>query len=115
MLVPDHYCYLNHSLPLRSTVTLPPLPPAKLGNQHFLQETGLALPYLCGSMADGISSVDLVTAIGKAGMLGFLGAAGLELSAIEDAVMTLKTTAAEQGLKFGGNLIHSPFAPRLEA
>ena len=115
MLIPDHYCYLNRSLPLRGAITLPPLPLARLGNQHFLQDTGLALPYLCGSMADGISSVDLVTAIGKAGMMGFLGAAGLELAAIEDAVMTLKTTAAEQRFKFGGNLIHSPFAPQLEA
>lgn len=70
MLIPDHYCYLNRSVPLRGAIALPPLPLARLGNQHFLRDTGLALPYLCGSMADGISSVDLVTAIGKAGMLG---------------------------------------------
>ncbi len=115
MLVPDRYCYLSRSVPLADTVTLPPLPPAKLGDQHFLQDLGLALPYLCGAMADGISSVDLVTAIGKAGMLGFFGAAGLELAAIEDAIITLKTTAAKQGFRFGCNLIHSPFAPKLEA
>ena len=116
MLVPDQYCYLNRAVPLHSsTTTLPPLPPARLGNQRFLQDFGLSLPYLCGAMADGISSVDLVTAIGKAGMLGFFGAAGLELAAIEDAIVTLKTTAAQQGFQFGGNLIHSPFEPKLEA
>ena len=99
----------------QSEMVLPPLPPARLGNQHFLQDMGIALPYLCGAMADGISSVDLVTAIGKAGMLGFFGAAGLELAAIEDAVITLKTTAAQQNFKFGCNLIHSPFDKKLEA
>lgn len=96
-------------------MTSPPLPPARLGNQYFLQDIGIALPYLCGAMADGISSVDLVTAIGKAGMLGFFGAAGLELAAIADAIVTLKTAATQQGFKFGCNLIHSPFEPRLEA
>ena len=95
-------------------LVLPPLPPARLGDQNFLHDFGIALPYLCGAMANGISSVDLVAAIGKAGMLGFFGAAGLELAAIADAVVTLKSMAARQGYVFGCNLIHSPFDPKLE-
>ena len=111
--VPDQYCYLHRPLQVDG-ITLPPSPPARLGNQRFLHDFNLALPYLCGAMADGISSVDLVTAIGKAGMLGFFGAAGLALPAIEDAVVTLKTQAARQNFIFGCNLIHSPFEPKLE-
>ena len=110
----EQYCYLNRTLQPHDAIYLPPSPPARLGNQHFLQETSIALPYLCGAMADGISSIDLVTAIGNAGMLGFFGAAGLDLAAIEDAVITLKNAATRQQFRFGCNLIHSPFDRQLE-
>ena len=115
MTITDQYCYLKRHVHLRDGVVLPPLPPARLGEQNFLHDIGIALPYLCGAMADGISSVDLVTAIGRAGMLGFLGAAGLELPAIEDAVVTLKIAATRHDFVFGCNLIHSPFDTKLEA
>ena len=111
--VPNQYCYLHCPVPVDG-ITLPPSPPARLGDQRFLHDFNLALPYLCGAMADGISSVDLVSAIGKANMLGFFGAAGLAIDAIEDAILTLKTSAARQNFTFGCNLIHSPFAPQLE-
>ncbi len=110
----SQYCYLTRHVPLPDGAVLPPSPPARLGEQNFLRDFGLTLPYLCGAMADGISSVDLVTAIGKAGMLGFLGTAGLELTRIADAIVTLKTNAAQQKFTYGCNLIHSPFDTELE-
>ena len=112
---PDQYCYLNRSLRLDNGIVLPPSPLERLGEQHFLGDFNIALPYLCGAMADGISSVDLVSAIGKVDMLGFFGAAGLALDAIEDAILTLKANVARQNFTFGCNLIHSPFERNLEA
>ena len=61
-------------------------------------------------MAKGISSVAMVEALGRSGMLGFFGAAGLPLAAVEAAVDRLTAT----GVPFGCNLIHSPQEPDLE-
>ncbi len=85
--------------------------PEQLGDTGFCQELGIRYPYLGGSMAKGISSVPLAIALGKAGMLGFFGAAGLPLEAVEAAVDQLTAS----GVPFGCNLIHSPQEPDLEA
>ena len=85
--------------------------PEQLGDTGFCQELGIRYPYLGGSMAKGISSVPLAIALGKAGMLGFFGAAGLPLAAVEAAVDQLLAS----NVPFGCNLIHSPQEPDLEA
>jgi trans-AT polyketide synthase, acyltransferase and oxidoreductase domains len=85
--------------------------PEQLGDTGFCQELGIRYPYLGGSMAKGISSVPLAIALGKAGMLGFFGAAGLPLPAVEAAVDQLLAS----NVPFGCNLIHSPQEPDLEA
>ena len=81
-----------------------------LGDRGFCADLGLRYPYLGGSMAKGISSADMVEELGKAGMLGFFGAAGLPFDAVEAAVDRL----AASGLPCGFNLIHSPHEPDLE-
>jgi len=88
----------------------PPLLPQNLGDPDFCAELGLRYPYIGGSMAKGISSVSMAEELGKAGMLGFFGAAGLPLSAVEAAIDHLKS----KGIPFGCNLIHSPHEPELE-
>ncbi|ACD95982.1 PfaD family polyunsaturated fatty acid/polyketide biosynthesis protein [Trichlorobacter lovleyi] len=85
--------------------------PEQLGDTGFCQELGIRYPYLGGSMAKGISSVPLAITLGKAGMLGFFGAAGLPLAAVEAAVDQLLAG----NVPFGCNLIHSPQEPDLEA
>ena len=85
--------------------------PEQLGDTGFCQELGIRYPYLGGSMAKGISSVPLAIALGKAGMLGFFGAAGLPLAAVEAAVDQLLAG----NVPLGCNLIHSPQEPDLEA
>jgi PfaD family protein len=62
-------------------------------------------------MAKGISSVSMVEELGKAGMLGFFGAAGLPFAAVESAIDSL----AGADFPYGFNLIHSPHEPDLEA
>ncbi len=84
--------------------------PELLGDTGFCTELGIRYPYLGGSMAKGISSVPLAITLGKAGMLGFFGAAGLPLETVEAAIVQL----AASGVPFGCNLIHSPQEPDLE-
>lgn len=81
-----------------------------LGDAAFCRDHDIRYPYLGGSMAKGISSVKLTQELGRAGMLGFFGAAGLSLKAVEVAIVSLK----QSGYPFGFNLIHSPSEPELE-
>jgi hypothetical protein len=90
----------------------PALPLQSLGDRSFCRDHGLALPYIGGSMAKGISSAAMVEAFAGAGMLGFYGAAGLPLAEVE---ATLTRLAALGDKPWGVNLIHSPSEPDLEA
>ena len=90
----------------------PRLMPEDLGDAAFKKNHSLKYPYICGAMANGITSVDMVASAGKAGMVGFFGAAGLPLEKIEKAVHELKQQPED--IPFGFNLIHSPNDPALE-
>jgi len=90
----------------------PPLLPTDLGDAYFREQYGLKYAYIAGAMANGITSVDMVAAVGKAGMLGFFGSAGLDLAAVETAIDRLQATPGN--IPFGMNLIHSPNEPELE-
>ena len=89
-----------------------PLRLEDLGNPGFCSDLGICYPVMGGSMAKGISSIAMVEALGKAGMLGFFGAAGLPLPQVEAAIVALKSQLGN--LPFGFNLIHSPNEPDLE-
>ena len=91
----------------------PALRPETLGDPEFKAFYGIRYPYIAGAMANGITSVDMVEAVGRAGMLGFFGAAGLPLSAVASAIDALETRLGD--LPYGFNLIHSPHEPDLEA
>ena len=83
-----------------------------LGDAGFCHDYGIRYPYVGGAMAKGISSVAMVEALAKAGMLGFFGAAGLLVEEVEAAIDQLETRVP--GLTYGFNLIHSPNEPELE-
>ncbi|WP_319409820.1 PfaD family polyunsaturated fatty acid/polyketide biosynthesis protein [uncultured Desulfosarcina sp.] len=84
----------------------PPLSLESFGDQGFKSDHGLKFPYICGAMANGITSTTLVEAAGRAGMIGFFGAGGLSIEQIESAIDTLKNNLGQ--LPYGFNLIHSP-------
>ncbi|MDT8444544.1 MAG: PfaD family polyunsaturated fatty acid/polyketide biosynthesis protein [Desulfuromonadales bacterium] len=84
----------------------------KLGDVDFCRDHAIRYPYVGGSMAKGISSVAMVEALARAGMLGFFGAAGLLIEEVEAAIDQLQSRAIEGC--FGCNLIHSPNEPELE-
>ncbi len=91
---------------------VPPLHPQDLGDRHFKDTFRLRYAYVVGAMANGITSTRMVEAAARAGMIGFFGAAGLPLNAIEDAIVSLHERLGD--LPFGFNLIHSPNEPELE-
>ena len=95
-----------------ATAHVPPLLPESLGNPVFMKAHGLRYPLVAGAMANGITSTDMVEAMGLAGMLGFFGAGGLSLDQIESAIIRLQSVMADH--PFGFNLIHSPYDPSLE-
>jgi PfaD family protein len=92
---------------------LPPLPLQNLGDPDFCRDHRLRYAYVAGAMANGIASVAMVEALARAGMLGFFGAAGLDLARIEAAIDQLSASLGPR--PFGFNLIHSPNDPDLEA
>jgi len=102
---------VDRSLPLLAYA--PALTPDSLGDPEFKAFHGIRYPYIAGAMANGITSVDMVEAVGRAGMLGFFGAAGLPLSSVASAIDALEARLGD--LPFGFNLIHSPHEPDLEA
>jgi PfaD family protein len=90
----------------------PSLPPENLGDPEFKKRHNLRYAYVGGAMANGITSTAMVEALGKAGMMGFYGAAGLTLAEVEKAVYEVQQKLGDS--PYGFNLIHSPGDPELE-
>ncbi|MDL2269193.1 PfaD family polyunsaturated fatty acid/polyketide biosynthesis protein [Desulfosarcina sp. OttesenSCG-928-A07] len=84
----------------------------ELGDKGFKADHGLKLAYICGAMANGITSTAMVEAAGKAGMIGFFGAGGLSIDQVEAAIHTLQNR--RDPIPYGFNLIHSPNDMALE-
>ena len=69
---------------------VPPLSLESLGDPTFMQTYGARYPYYTGAMANGISSVGMVVALGQAGLMGAFGSAGLSPARIEAAIQTIQ-------------------------
>ncbi len=93
---------------------LPTCRPEQLGDPSFCATHRIRFPYVSGAMANGIASAEIVEAMGRAGMLGIFGAAGLPLHAVEAAIDRLGRSLGPS-IPYGFNLIHSPNEPDLEA
>ena len=87
--------------------------PESLGNSQFRQDYGLKYNYLCGSMYKGISSVEMVVALGKSGFMGYFGTGGLQLERIESSILDIKHQLSS-AQSFGMNLLNNPDNPFLE-
>ena len=96
--------------PIRAYV--PGLNAEQLGDPNFCYAHQIRYAYVAGEMANGIASEEMVEAMGRAGMLGFFGAAGLSLERVESAILRIRENLKSQA--FGFNLIHSPSEPELE-
>ncbi len=91
---------------------VPSMPIEAFGDPAFMQTYGTRFPYYAGAMANGISSVEMVVALGKAGFMGSFGSAGLSPARIEAAIKTIQQELPEG--PFAINLIFSPNEPMME-
>ena len=106
--------HLDPSTGYQHLATLPPMYPEWLGDRAFCETHGLRFPYVGGAMANGITSPEMVIRLARAGMLAFLGTAGLSLERMADYIDRTAQALTPQNLPFGANLIHSPQEPALE-
>jgi len=97
---------------LPKIISVPAFRLENLGDAEFRATHRLRYAYVAGAMANGIGSAEVVEAMARAGILGFFGAAGLPLTAVEAAIDRLARNVDD--LPYGFNLIHSPTEPDLE-
>jgi trans-AT polyketide synthase/acyltransferase/oxidoreductase domain-containing protein len=99
---------------LEKTAFVPACRIENLGDPTFRADHRLRYACMSGAMANGIGSVEVVEAMGKHGLLGSFGAAGLGVDAIERAIDRLERSLGDT-IPFSMNLIHSPAEPDVEA
>jgi trans-AT polyketide synthase/acyltransferase/oxidoreductase domain-containing protein len=90
-----------------------PMTANQLGDQGFREDYKLKYAYKTGAMANGIASAELVIAVGKAGLLGSFGAAGLVPDRIRKELDTIQSNLKTE--TYAVNLIHSPIEAALES
>lgn len=90
----------------------PACPIQSLGDEAFRRTYGLRANYYAGAMANAIASEEMVIALGKAGLLGSFGAAGLLPQRLEETIRRVQ--AALPAGPYAFNLINSPFEPAIE-
>jgi trans-AT polyketide synthase/acyltransferase/oxidoreductase domain-containing protein len=100
----------DNALPLLASA--PPLPIENLGSTDFCKTYHTCCAFYAGSMANGISSEDMVIALGREGFLASFGSGGLSPVRIEAAI--LKIQAALPDGPYAFNLLNSPNEPALE-
>lgn len=91
---------------------LPVFSPEDLGDAAFRKEYNLRYAYYTGAMANAIASTRMVIALGKAGLMGSFGSAGIVPSRLESAITEIKTALPDGPYAF--NLINSPNEPAME-
>ncbi len=79
----------------------------------FKADYGLRYAYLAGAMYKGISSKELVVALGRNGMLGYLGTGGMAADLVESSIRYIQQ-CLPHGEPFGLNLLCSIDRPELE-
>lgn len=99
---------------LRWLGTVPAMYPEWLGDRAFLDAHGVRFPYVAGEMAGGIAGAELVSAVARSGMLGFLGTGGLSPRNVERLLASLSSRLTSPATPWGANLLHTPQDPAWE-
>src|SRR4051794_22851935 len=84
-----------------------------LGSAGFKTEYGVKYAYLAGAMYKGIASKELVIAMAKAGLMGYLGTGGLRLDRVESDIRFIQSSLSVDG-RYGMNLLSDLSQPQLE-
>lgn len=86
---------------------------SRLGSAEFRRDYGVKYAYVAGAMWHGVASADMVIRMGRARLLSFFGAGGLELDEVESAIVRIRE-ALGADLPYGMNLLSHYHAPELE-
>ncbi len=86
---------------------------ASLGSTQFKNAYGIRYAYLAGAMYKGIASKEVVVAMAKAGLMGYLGTGGLRLDRIEADIRSIQSQLPANGW-YGMNLLSDLSQPALE-
>ena len=86
-----------------------------LATRAFGSDHGLRYAFMSGAMANGIGSVEIVEAMGRTGLLGIFGAAGLPVERGRAGDRPDSAWRLGDSIPYGMNLIHSPGEPEMEA
>lgn len=87
--------------------------PEQLGASSFRQRYCIKYAYITGAMYKGIASKELVVAMGKAGLLGFLGTGGMSMKEIESNILYIRQQL-NMNQAYGLNLICDLNNPQVE-
>jgi trans-AT polyketide synthase/acyltransferase/oxidoreductase domain-containing protein len=86
---------------------------ASLGDAEFREDYGIKYAYLAGAMYKGIASKELVVALAKVGLMGFLGTGGMSLEQIETSIRHIQQQLRD-GEAYGMNLLCDLHQPQVE-
>lgn len=84
-----------------------------LGDERFRRDHGVDMSYVAGAMVKGIASAEMVIRLGRARILGFLGAGGLTPDEVDGAIGRIRG-ALRPDEPFGVNFLHNMLIPRQE-
>lgn len=96
----------------RPVASTPALPIGRLGDRAFQTAHGCQASFYTGSMANGISSPEMVIALSGNGLLGSYGSGGVPMGEIESSIQRIQS--ALPGKPYAVNLLNSPFEPERE-
>jgi PfaD family protein len=111
-MIKDEVTHKSSSSRDENGIFLPALPSSVFGDARFCETYGTKYAFYAGAMANAIASVDMVIALGKQGMMGSFGAAGLVRPKLEAAVDQIQKALPDGPYAF--NLINSPYEEALE-
>lgn len=91
---------------------IPSVSPEMLGSAAFRQSYGVKYALYGGAMANGITSVEMVIAMGKAGFMASFGSGGLSVDRVRESIHAIRNGLGDR--PFLVNLLNSPFEPKVE-
>lgn len=86
---------------------------ATFGDEEFKRDYGIKYAYVAGGINRGISSTEYVLRMARAGLLGFFGTGGLELSQIEAGIRDIQRELKD-GQVCGASLVCNTNDPQAE-
>jgi trans-AT polyketide synthase, acyltransferase and oxidoreductase domains len=91
----------------------PHIRPERLGSSEFRRDHGVRYAYVAGSMYKGIASKEMVVAMARSKLLGYLGTGGMSLDDIESSIRHIQESVSADA-PYGMNLLRNPDQPALE-